>query len=119
MPSRSMKVWIRMDVGSGDVCRAPPPHNLERPACANPPPLISHPHPQHDTCTTHHPYLPAAWRSGALTIGDLKNRIAALMGVRPEKQKLLFKGVLGDATVPLAATQLRDGSKVLMGGGSK
>ncbi len=62
----------------------------------------------------------AAWQSGALTIGDLKARVAALTGVRPERQKLLFKGVLGDAALPLARTQLKDGSKVmLMGGSSK
>lgn len=75
--------------------------------------------------TLSHPRIPIdhstteAWRSGALTIGDLKARVAALTGVRPERQKLLFKGLLGDASVPLAATQLRDGSKVVLMGGSR
>lgn len=72
---------------------------------------------------THPPTNPtnqptAAWHAGALTVGDLKARVAALTGIRPEKQKLLFKGLLGNGAVALCKTQLRDGSKVVvMGGG--
>jgi len=49
------------------------------------------------------------------TVGDLKDRVAALSGVGDaSKIKLLYKGLLNDDTAALGSTKLKNGSKVTM-----
>nr|KAJ3423175.1 Ubiquitin domain-containing protein ubfd1 [Polyrhizophydium stewartii] len=49
----------------------------------------------------------------ASTVAQLKSTLAALTGVDPPMQRLLFKGVLKDE-LTIAETSLKEGSKVMM-----
>ena len=48
-----------------------------------------------------------------MKVSDLKAKAAPLVGLRVEKQKLLYKGILKDEE-SLATSKLKDGAKITL-----